>query len=36
MKVIFEKKSSSFENMKPYLVTTLRVVHVVRIASEDV
>ena len=36
MKVIFEKKSSSFENMKSYLDTDLRVVHVVLIVSEDV
>jgi hypothetical protein len=36
MKVIFEKKNSSFANMKSYLDTHLRVVHVVPIASEDV
>ena len=36
MKVIFEKKNSLFANMKSYLYTHLRVVHVVLIASEDV
>ena len=36
MKVIFEQKKSSFENMKSYLDTHLRVVHVVLIPSEDV
>jgi len=35
MKVIFENNNSSFENMKSYLDTHLRVVHVVLIASED-
>jgi len=35
--MIFEKKNSSFENMKSYLDTHLRVVVVVLlIASEDV
>jgi hypothetical protein len=36
MKVIFEKQNSSFVNMKSYLDTHLRVVHVVLIAIEDV
>jgi hypothetical protein len=36
MKVIFEKKNYSFVNMKSYLDTHLRVVHMVLIASEDV
>jgi hypothetical protein len=36
MKVIFEQKKSSFENMKSYLDTHLRVVHVVLLVSEDV
>jgi hypothetical protein len=36
MKVIFEKKNSSFANMKSSLDTHLRVVHVVLIGSEDV
>jgi hypothetical protein len=36
MKVIFEKQNSSFANMKSYLDTHLRVVHVVPIAEEDV
>jgi hypothetical protein len=36
MKVIFEKKNSSFANMKSYLDTLLRVVHMVLIASKDV
>jgi hypothetical protein len=36
MKVIFEKKNSSFANMKSYLDTHLRVVHTVLIASENV
>jgi hypothetical protein len=35
MKVIFENNNSSFGNMKSYLDTHLRVVHVVLIASED-
>ena len=35
MKVIFEKKNSSFANIKSYLDTHLRVVHVVLIASEE-
>jgi hypothetical protein len=35
MKVIFEKKNYSFANMKSYLDTHLRFVHVVLIASED-
>jgi hypothetical protein len=34
--VIFEKKNSSFANMKSYLDTHLRVVHVVLMASKDV
>ena len=36
MKVIFEKKNSSFANMKSYSDTHFRVVHVVLTASEDV
>jgi hypothetical protein len=32
MKVIFEKKNSSFANMKSYLDTHLRFVHMVLIA----
>ena len=36
MKVIFEKQNSLFANMKSYLDTPLRFVHVVLIASEDV
>jgi hypothetical protein len=36
MKVIFGKKNSSFENMKSYLDTHLRFVHVVLIVSEEV
>jgi hypothetical protein len=36
MKVIFEKKNYSFVNMKSYLDTHLRVVHMVLIASEEV
>jgi hypothetical protein len=36
MKVIFEKQNSSFSNMKSYLDTHLRVVHVVFIAREYV
>jgi hypothetical protein len=36
MKMIFGKKNSPFGNMKSYLDTHLRVVHVVLIASEDV
>jgi hypothetical protein len=36
MKVIFEKQNSSFANMKSYLDTHLRFVHVVLIVSEDV
>jgi type 1 glutamine amidotransferase len=36
MKVIFEKKNSSFPNMKSYLDTHLRVVHVVPIAGRRV
>ena len=35
-KVIFKKQNSLFANMKSYLDTHLRVVHVVLIASEDV
>ena len=35
MKVIFERNNSSFANMKSYLDTHLRVVHMVLIASED-
>ena len=35
MKAIFEKKNSSFANIKSYLDTHLRVVHVVLIASEE-
>jgi len=34
--VVFEKKIPSFANMKSYLNTHLRVVHVVPIAEEDV
>jgi hypothetical protein len=36
MKLIFEKKNSSFANMKSYLDTHLRVVHTVLIVSENV
>jgi hypothetical protein len=36
MKVIFEKTNSSFQKMKSYLDTHLRVVHVVLILGEDV
>jgi len=36
MKAIFEKKNSSFANMKLYLDTHLRVVHMVLIAIEGV
>jgi hypothetical protein len=36
MKVIFEKKNSSFANMKSYLDTHLRLVHVVLIEREKV
>jgi len=36
MKVIFEKENTSFTNMKSYLDTHLRVVHVVPIVGEDV
>jgi hypothetical protein len=36
MKVIFEKKNSLFSNMKSYLDTHLRVVHVFIIVSKDV
>jgi hypothetical protein len=35
MKVIFEKKSSSFANMKSYLDTHLIFLHVVLVMSED-
>ena len=35
MQVIFEKKNSSFANMKTYLDTHLSAVRVVLIASED-
>jgi hypothetical protein len=34
--VIFEKNNFSFANMKSYLDSHLRVVHVVLIAREDV
>jgi len=34
--VIFEMQNSSFSNMKSYLDTHLRFVHVVLIVSEDV
>jgi hypothetical protein len=36
MKVIFEKTNSSFPNIKSFLNTHLRVVHVVPIVGEDV
>jgi hypothetical protein len=35
MKVIFEKKNTSFPKMKSYLDKNLRVVHMVPIAGED-
>jgi len=35
MKVIFEKKNSSFPKIKSYLDTHLRFVHVVLFTSED-
>ena len=36
MNVIFEKQNSLFANLKSYLDTHLKVLHVVLIASEDV
>jgi hypothetical protein len=36
MKFIFEKKNSQFANMKSYLDTHLRDVHMLLIGSEDV
>jgi hypothetical protein len=36
MKVIFEKQNFPFENMKSYLDTHLRVVHIVPIVGENV
>jgi hypothetical protein len=35
MNVIFEKKNSPFANMKSYLDTHLRVVHIVLIVGEN-
>jgi hypothetical protein len=34
--VILEKQNYSFENMKSYLDTHLRVIHVILIVSEDI